>query len=93
MRWRYACTLCEDPAATRDDIREARTLLADTERTARRVLGGAHPTARRMGRELEEIRAWLRDSRRRKLICARLFALVVTVLAVVLAIRYGESTS
>ena len=43
--------------------------------------------------DVEEIRAWLRASRRQKLICARLFATAVTVLAVVLAIRYGESTS
>ena len=43
MRWRYAEALCRDTAATLDDIREAAKTLEDTERTARRVLGGAHP--------------------------------------------------
>ena len=32
-----------DTGATLDDLREAVTTLEDTERTARRVLGGAHP--------------------------------------------------
>ena len=35
--------LYEDDGATLDDLREAVTTLEDTERTARRVLGGAHP--------------------------------------------------
>ena len=43
MRMNYAMSLCKNPAATLDDIREAVTTLEDTERTARRVLGGAHP--------------------------------------------------
>ena len=43
MRMNYAMSLCKNPAATLDDIREAVTTLAETERTARRVLGGAHP--------------------------------------------------
>ena len=40
----YAGTLYEDPDATLDDLSEAVTKLEDVERTARRVLGGAHPT-------------------------------------------------
>ena len=32
-----------DDDATLDDLREAVSTLEDTERTARRVLGGAHP--------------------------------------------------
>ena len=32
-----------DDVATLDDLREAVTMLEDTERTARRVFGGAHP--------------------------------------------------
>ena len=32
-----------DEGATLDDLREAVTTLEETERTARRVLGGAHP--------------------------------------------------
>ena len=37
----------ERDGATLDDLREAVTTLEDTERIARRVLGGAHPTHRR----------------------------------------------
>ena len=43
LRWYFAQSLYKDPAATLDDLREAVTTLEDTERTARRVLGGAHP--------------------------------------------------
>ena len=43
MRFNYARALYDDPGATLDDLREAVTTLAETERTARRVLGGAHP--------------------------------------------------
>jgi tetratricopeptide (TPR) repeat protein len=43
MRQMYAKALYRDPAATLDDLHEAATLLEEAERTARRVLGGAHP--------------------------------------------------
>ena len=43
MRWNYAVALCADSAATLADLRESVTTLEETERTARRVLGGAHP--------------------------------------------------
>ena len=43
MRWTCARALCEDPAATLDDLRVAVTTLEETTPTARRVLGGAHP--------------------------------------------------
>ena len=43
MRMMYAVALYRDPAATRDDLREAVAMLEDTERIARRVLGGTHP--------------------------------------------------
>ena len=43
MRSNYAEALWRDPAATLDDLREAVTTLEDVARTARRVLGGAHP--------------------------------------------------
>ena len=56
MRWAYARVLYEDPAATLDDLREAVTTLEDTERTARRVLGGTHP-------DVVEIEERLRDAR------------------------------
>ena len=44
MRSLYADALHLDPAATLDDLREAVATLEEIEPTARRVLGGAHPT-------------------------------------------------
>ena len=43
MRWTYAQAIFMDDSTTLDDLREAVTTLEDTERTARRVLGSAHP--------------------------------------------------
>ena len=43
MRANYARALYVDPGATLDHLREAVTTLEETDRTARRVLGGAHP--------------------------------------------------
>ena len=60
MRWRYAEALCRDTAATLDDVREAVTTLEDTERTARRVFGGAHPTTKSTAEYLQDARAVLR---------------------------------
>ena len=51
--------LPEDPAATLDDLREAVETLEDAERTARRVLGGAHPLTMWIGCELQDSRAAL----------------------------------
>ena len=59
MRWLYAAALYEDAGATLDDLREAVTTLEDTERTARRVLGGAHPLVGKVERALREARAAL----------------------------------
>ena len=56
----YAETLYEDPAATLDDLREAVSTLDDTARTARRVLGGSHPTTKGIEGELQNARAVLR---------------------------------
>ena len=42
MRMRYAAALYLHDGATLDDLRESVTTLEDTERIARRVLGGAH---------------------------------------------------
>ena len=42
----YAKTLHEDDGATLEDLREAVTTLEETARTARHVLGGAHPVAK-----------------------------------------------
>ena len=59
IRYSYARALCG--AATRlDDLREAVTTLEDTERTARRVLGGTHPMAVQIDDSLREARAHLR---------------------------------
>ena len=60
MRWIYATALYNDPDATLDDLREAITTLEDTERTARRVLGGAHPLTSTIERYSREARAALR---------------------------------
>ena len=60
MRLGYAMALYKDPDATLDDLREAVTTLEETERIARRVLGGAHPIAMTIGRTLQSARAALR---------------------------------
>ena len=56
----YPRVLSENPAATLDDLREAVTMLEDVERTARRVLGTAHPNVARIGVSLRDARAALR---------------------------------
>ena len=60
LRWNYAKTLCLDTGATLDDLREAVTTLEETERTARRVFGGAHPTTKGIQDALQNARALLR---------------------------------
>ena len=60
MRKVYADALCKDPAATLDDLREAVATLVEIERTARRVLGGAHPTTVAIERNLKVSREVLR---------------------------------
>ena len=59
MRWHYAGALYDEDAKL-DDLREAVTTLEDTERIARRVLGGAHPLAVHIEESLQEARAALR---------------------------------
>ena len=59
MRWGYAKALCGADGATLDDLREAATTLEETERTARRVLGGAHPVAVDIEKDLRAARATL----------------------------------
>ena len=60
MRKVYTSALCNDAAATLDDLREAVTTLEDAERTARRVLGGSHPITKGIKDELRDVRAALR---------------------------------
>ena len=52
MRSNYAKALYADANATLDDLREAVKVLEDVERTARRMLGGAHPTTAAIERYL-----------------------------------------
>jgi hypothetical protein len=59
IRWTYARALYEDDDATLDDLREAVTTLEDLTRTARRVLGGAHPLTTGIEGELRKARATL----------------------------------
>ena len=60
MRKVYAKTLYFDEGSTLDDLREAVTTLEDTERIARRVFGGAHPTTTGIEEYLGYARAALR---------------------------------
>ena len=60
MRTTYARALYRDPGATLDDLREAVTTLEEHERTARRVLGNAHPTVVQIGVYLNNARVALR---------------------------------
>ena len=60
MRWIYAKAHYKDSDATLDDLREAVTTLEDTERTARRVMGGAHPTTAGIEKSLRNSRKVLR---------------------------------
>ena len=60
IRWNYARVLYEDDGATLDDLREAVTTLEDTERTARRVLGGTHPVTKGIGGHLQAAQSALR---------------------------------
>ena len=60
MRLLYAGALHHNPDATLDDLREAVTALEDSERIARRVLGGAHPLTKGIENALQNARAILR---------------------------------
>ena len=54
--WCYARALYHDDSATLDDLREAANTLEDSERIARRVLGGAHPLTKAIEQSLWETR-------------------------------------
>ena len=60
MRMNYAHALYNDDDPTLDDIREAVGTLEEIERTARRVLGGAHPLTEGIGDFLRHARKELR---------------------------------
>ena len=59
MRKIYAVALCCGGNPPLRDIREAVNTLEDVAPTARRVLGGAHPTAAGIERDLENARETL----------------------------------
>ena len=56
----YVTALGLDTGATLDDVREAVTMLEESERTARRVLGSAHPLTTGFESNLRKARAALR---------------------------------
>ena len=60
MRVNYARAIYENSATTLDDLREGLTTLEETERTVRRVFGGAHPLATTIELDLRHARAALR---------------------------------
>ena len=60
MRWVYAKALYKDDGATLDGLRESVVTFEDLERTARRVLGGAHPTLMGIEIALRDAQAALR---------------------------------
>ena len=60
MRSLYAEALHRADGATIKDLREAVTTIEDTERIARRVLGGAHPLTATFERDIQRARAALR---------------------------------
>ena len=60
MRWIYGQSFYRDEGATLDHLREAVTTLEDLERTARRVLGSAHPVTAAIERNLQKARIMLR---------------------------------
>ncbi len=62
MRWVYAQTLYMDDDATPTDRREGITTLEETERTARRVLGGSHPLTSAIEGDLKNVRAHARET-------------------------------
>ena len=68
MRRNYAEALYDDPSATLDDLREAVTMLEDTDRIARRVLGGAHPSVAGIEGSLRSARAVLRAREEGKIV-------------------------
>ena len=60
MRPTYAAALANNPGVTLDDLREAVTTLEETERIARRVMGGSHPLTTGTEIALRQARAKLR---------------------------------
>ena len=60
LGWNYTMALCEDPAATLGDLREAVATFEKTIRVTRRVFGGENPLTRGIERSLQKARVALR---------------------------------
>ena len=60
IRLSYSEALYKADGATLKELREAVTTIEELERTARRVLGGAHPLTKDIERHLQYVRAALR---------------------------------
>ena len=60
MRFFYAAALYRDDDASPDDLPEAVNTLEEIERTAQRVLGGAHPLTAAIEHDVKRSRAVLR---------------------------------
>ena len=79
LNWNYAKSLYTDADATVDDVREAVTTLEETERIARRVLGGVHPLTEGIEKSLRKSRAVLAaregDPSARTMLCEALKAM------------------
>ena len=63
IRWTYVKALYMKDGATLDDLREAVETLGETVRTARRVLGGAHPLTVDIEHGLRSLRETLEQRR------------------------------
>ena len=60
LSWAYGEALYKVEGTTLDNLRKAVTTLEDTERTARRIFGGAHPLTEGIEAALRNARAALR---------------------------------
>ena len=82
----YAMALYLDEGATLDDTIESVNTLEELERTARRVLGGAHPLTTAMEDSLRQARAALRA--REEALAAIIYAAAAALaVAAVLVLR------
>ena len=70
IRQIYAGALYADEGATLDDLHEAVTMFEETARTARRVLGSAHPTTTGIENGLQKARTVLHASETRDMLAA-----------------------
>ena len=60
LSWTYTRALVNDPNATLDQLHEAELIIEGTARTARRVLGPAHPIVVDIEQDLRYVQETLR---------------------------------